>query len=79
MIKIHEIEKAVKQICQDSYVLDKFDNVIANDKIETYLAKIKSDFHHIEYDVNNNEVKLLLYTTHDDGYDLSFKITTLKN
>ncbi len=75
MIKIHEIEKAVKLICKNSFDLDKFNKEKADKKIVEYLEKIKENYHHIEYEVNDSYVKLLLYTSDDDGFDLSFKMT----
>lgn len=79
MIKVHEVEKKVKELCQKSFVLDKFNRDKANAEISQYLASIEKSYHHIEHDVKDNVVKVLLYTSEDDGYDLSFKITTLKD
>lgn len=78
MIKVHEVEKAIKKICQDSFDFETFNKQRAEVEILKFLEKIKKDFDHVEYDVQDNFVKLLLYTTSDDGFDLSFKITKRK-
>lgn len=78
MIKVHQVEKDVKRICQESFNLEKLDIKRAEVKLIEYLNRIKKDFHHIEYDILENHVKLLLYTSQDDGFDLSFKMTKVE-
>lgn len=74
MIKIHHIEKDIKSIAQKHFQNDKLDVTKADTEITAYLEKIKSNYHHVEYDVSENEIKLLLYTSADDGFNLSFKV-----
>ena len=78
MIKMHQVQKDVESICSSCFVFDKFDPHQAEKKIEKYLEGIKNDFHHIEYSVNDAEVKLMMYTSIDDGFDLSFKMKIQK-
>lgn len=73
MIKIHQVERDIKKICLENYLFEKLQPA-AEEQIVKYLEKIKKDFHHIQFEVLTNSVKLLLYTSEDDGYDLSFKM-----
>ena len=74
-MNIQTIKENVTSICQDNFTLEGIDRVKVEKKIEIYLEKIKNNYHHIEYDVQINKVLIKLFTSKDDGYQFSVKIS----
>jgi hypothetical protein len=71
---LDEIKLGIKSICQDFPLLEGIDSKKAEPKILEFLERYKSNYHHIEYDIDLSFVKVRLFTSEDDGMELLIKI-----
>lgn len=78
-MNIQTIKEHITNICQDNFTLEGIDRLKVEPLIEEYLEKIKNQYHHIEYDVQVNQILLKLFTSKDDGYQFSIKISRPKS
>lgn len=77
-MNLDEIKLGIKGICQDFPLLEGIDTKKAEPKILEFLEHYKKDYVKIEYDIDTSFVKVLLFTSEDDGMELLVKVGRAK-